>query len=152
MAFTAEKLRSILFVRPVEFDPDSGSDTNVILNPADSEDYLALSANGAPKQYLFSIRVAIGTGGITTATVNAATSVTGTGAQQVAQITPTSADAIGDYVFIEVSADQIRAALAGATHIGLVIDLVTSGDELAICVIGADGQFQFDELTADYIS
>lgn len=153
MAYTAEVLRAILFVRQVEFDPDSGADTNVTLNPADSEDYLALSANGAPKRYLFGIRVAVGTGGITTVVVNAATAADGTGAVAVSPaITPTNADAVGDFVFVEVDADQIRDALAGATHIGLVINLVTSTDELAIVVIGADGQHQFDELTADYIS
>lgn len=152
MAYTAEHLRSKLFVRVVEFDPDSGSATAVTLNPADSETYLSLTANGKPKRYLFGMMVTVGTGGITTATVNAATAADGTGATQVAQITPTTADAVGDYVWVEVDADQIRNALAGATHVGLVIDLVTATDELAVVVIGADGQHQYDELTADYIS
>ena len=152
MAYTAEVLRSKLFVRSVEFDPDSGAATAVTLNPADSATYLSLTANGSPKRYLFSIRVAVGTGGITSVVVNAATSVTGGGAVAVATITPTTADAVNDNVFVEVDADQIRTALAGATHIGLVIDLVTSTDELAVTVIGADGQHQYDELTADYIA
>lgn len=152
MAYTAEVLRSILFVRSVEFDPDTGNDTNVTLNPADSEDYLALNANGSPKRYLFSILKSVGSGATTTVVVNAATDATGTGATAVATLTPTTVDAVNDNVFVEVDADQIRDALAGATHIGLVINLVTSGDELVITVIGAHGQHQYDELTADFIA
>lgn len=152
MAYTAEVLRAELFVRPVEFDPDTGDATNVTLNPADSEDYLALNANGSPKRYLFAILRTVGTGAITSVVVNAATSAAGAGATAVATITPTTANAVGDYVFVEVDADQIRDALTLATHIGLVIDLVTSTDECVVTVIGAEGQHQFDELTADYIS
>lgn len=152
MAYTAEHLRSTLFCRMVEFDPDSGAATAVTLNPADSETYLSLSANGSPKRYLFGIMVTVGTGGITTATVNAATDAAGTGATQVAQITPTTADAVGDHVWVEVDADQIRDAVAGATHVGLVIDLVTATDELAVVVIGSHGQHQYEDLTANYIS
>lgn len=152
MAYTAEHIRSTHFCRMVEFDPDSGAETAVTLNPADSETYLSLTANGAPKKYLFGIMVTVGTGGITTATVKAATAADGTGETQVAQITPTTADAVGDHVWIEVDADQIRDALAAATHIGLEIDLVTSGDECAVVIIGTDGQHQYEDLTADYIS
>lgn len=152
MAYTAERSRSELFVRMVEFDPDSGSETAVTLNPAASATYLALNANGAPKRYLFGIMVTVGTGGITTATVKAATAADGTGETTVVQITPTTADAVGDHVFVEVDVDQIRAALSTATHVGLEIDLVTSTDECVVTVIGSDGQHQYDELTANYIS
>lgn len=152
MSYTANHIRSRMFVRSVDFDPDTGNETAVTLNPADSENYLALSANGAPKRYLFDIFKSVGTGAITTATVNAATAADGTGATQVAQITPTTCDAVGDHVFVEVDADQIRAALAGATHIGLAIDLVTSTDECVVTVIGTDPQHQYTGLTADYIS
>lgn len=152
MAYTAEHIRSTHFCRMVEFDPDSGAATAVTLNPAASATYLALNANGAPKKYLFGIMVTVGTGGITSAVVNAATAADGTGAAAVATITPTTADAVGDHVWVEVDADQIRDALAAATHIGLVIDLVTSTDECAVVVIGMDGQHQYEDLTADYIS
>ena len=152
MAYTAEKARSRAFRRLVEFDPDSGSATAVTLNPADSENYLALSANGAPRRYLFGVVRTVGTGGVTSVVVNAATSAAGAGAQAVATITPTTADAVGDHVWVEVDMDQIRDALATATHIGLVIDLVTSTDECAIYVEGFDGQHQYEDLTADYIS
>jgi len=152
MSYTAQRLRSRLFVRTVEFDPDSGDETAVTLNPEDGEDYLALNANGAPKRYLFQIMRSVGTGGLTTAKVYAATAADGTGSTAVATITPTTADAVGDYVSVEVDADQIRDALAGATHVGLEIDQVTSGDECIVVVIGAHCQHEYDELTADYIS
>lgn len=152
MAYTRESISSRQFVRMVEFDPDSGSATAVTLNPADSENYLALSANGAPKRYMFVIMKSVGTGGITTATVNAATAADGTNATEVKQITPTTCDAVGDQVIVEVDADQIRNALSTATHLGLVIDLVTATDECVVTVIGTNGQNQYDGLTSNYIS
>lgn len=152
MAYTAEKISSRVFVRGgLDFDPDSGAETAVTLNPVASENYLALDANGAPKNYLFQIRRTVGSDGITTATVYAATSAAGANKAQVAQITPTTADAVDDTVNIEVDADQIRDALATATHIGLEIDLVTSTDECNVTVIGMNGQHQYEGLTGDVI-
>lgn len=152
MAYTANRALARAFRRLVEFDPDSGAATAVELNPADSENYLELVANGAPKRYVFGVIRTVGTGGITSVTVNAATAADGTGATQVAQITPTTANAVGDHVWIEVDADQIRDALAGATHLGLVIDLVTATDECVVYIEGCEGQHQYDGLTSDYIS
>jgi hypothetical protein len=153
MAYTAEQISSRVFIRGgLDFDPNSGSETAVTLNPADTEDYLALDANGAPKNYLFQIRRTVGTDGITTATVYAATSAAGANNVAVAAITPTTADAVDDTVNIEVDADQIRAALAGATHIGLEIDLETSTDECNVTVVGTNCQHEFEGLTADFIS
>jgi hypothetical protein len=153
MAYTAEHLTSrLLVIGGLDFDPNSGSATAVTLNPADTEDYLALSANGAPKNYLFQIRRTVGTDAITTAIVYAATSAAGANKAAVATITPTTADAVDDVVNIEVDADQIRDALATATHIGIEIDLETSTDECSVTVVGANGQHQYEGLTADYIS
>lgn len=152
MAYTAEHLTSrLLVIGGLDFDPDSGSATAVTLNPVASENYLSLTANGAPKRYLFQIRRTVGTGGITSAVVNAATSAAGAGATAVATITPTTADAVDDTVNVEVDADQIRAALATATHIGLVITLETSTDECNVTVVAANGQHQYEGLTADVI-
>jgi hypothetical protein len=153
MAYTAEKISSRVFIRGgLDFDPNSGSETAVTLNPEDTEDYLALAANGAPKNYLFQIRRTVGTDGITTAIVYAATSAAGAGKIAVATITPTTADAVDDVVNVEVTADQIRDALATATHIGLEIDLETSTDECNVTVVGMNGQHEYEGLTADFIS
>ena len=152
MAYTAEQLTSRLFVRSVDFDPASANEEPVRLNPAASEDYLALNANGSPKKYLFCIFRSVGTGGLTTATVKAATAADGTGETTVVQITPTTADAVGDYVFVEVDVDQIRAALPTATHVGLEIDVVTGTDECVVTVIGSHGQHQYDGLSSNYIA
>lgn len=153
MAYTAEKIRSrVLVIGGLDFDPDTTDETAVTLNPADSETYLSLTANGSPRRYLFQIRRTVGTGGITTATVKAATAADGTGEQTVKQITPTTANAVDDVVNVEVDMDQIRNALSTATHIGLEIALATGTDECNVTVVACDGQFQYEDLTADYIS
>jgi len=150
--YTAESLSARQFCRMVEFDPYTGDATFVTLNPAASEDCLALADNGGPRRYFFGIMDTVGTGGITSATVYACTAAAGTGATEVDSITPTTCDAVGDHVFIEVNVEQIHEVLATATHVGLKIDLVTSTDELAVVVIGTDGLNKYAGLTSDYIS
>jgi hypothetical protein len=150
--YSAEHLTSRLFVRSVDFDPDTGDDSFVTLNPGASEACLSLTANGSPRRYLFDVFRSVGTGGVTTVTVIAATAADGTGAVTVKQVAATTANAVGDHVFVEVDVEQVKEVLAGATHIGLKIDLVTATDECVVTVIGAEGQFQYSGLTADYIS
>jgi hypothetical protein len=150
--YGAESLTARLFCRMVEFDPDSGDATFVELNPDDGEDCLALTDNGGPKKYLFGIMDTVGTGGITSAVVYACTSAAGAGLIAVDTITPTTCNAVGDHVWIEVDVEQIHEVLATATHVGIKIDLVTTTDECAVVVIGSDGLNQYASLTADYIS
>lgn len=152
MAYTAQHQTTRRFHRMLDFDPNATSETAVTLNPADSEAYLALSDNGAPKRYLFGVMRSVGSDGITSVTVKAATAADGSGETAVKAITPTTADAVGDTVWVEVDADQIRAALPAATHVGLEIALETATDECVVVVIGDQCQFEYDGLTADYIS
>jgi len=151
-SYTAESLSARLFCRMVEFDPDTGDATFVTLNPSASEDCLAIADNGGPRRYLFGIMDTVGTGGQTTAIVYACTAADGTGATAVTTITPTTANAVGDTVWVEVDTDQIHEVLATATHVGLKIDLVTATDECAVVVIGSEGLNQYVNLTDDYIS
>lgn len=150
--YTAESLSARLFVRSVDFDPNSGDDTFVTLNPSASEDCLLITDNGGPRRYLFDIFRSVGVGAITTVTVVAATAAAGTGATTVKQITPTTANAVGDHVFVEVDVDQINEVLADADYVGLKIDLVTAEDECVVTVIGADGLNQYAGLSTNYIA
>lgn len=150
--YDAEHLTSRLFVRSVEHDPDSADDEFVQLNPAGSANCLAITDNGIPRRYLFQVLRTVGTGHLDTVTVVAATAADGTGATTVKQITPTTADAVGDFVNVEVDVEQVREVLSNATHVGLKIHQETGGDECAVVIIGAEGQHQYADLTADYIS
>lgn len=132
-----------------EFDPDTGNETAVTLDPANAATYRPIEGF---RQFLFGLIHSVGNGGITTARISAATSAAGAGAVTVIEITPTTNDAVNDTSWVECNIEQIREVLATATHVGLLVDLVTSTDELIVYGEFADPQHQYSGLTADYIS
>lgn len=133
----------------VEFDPDSGSETAVTLDPANAATYRPIEGF---RKFLFGLMHSVGTGGITTARISAATAADGTGATTVVEITPTTNDAINDTSWVEATIEQIREVLPTATHVGLLVDLVTSTDELVVYGEFAEPQHEYSGLTADYIA
>ena len=134
----------------VEFDPDSGSETAVRLDPGASADFLAI---GEFRRFACSVLHTVGTGGITTVTIYGATAADGTGAVAVASITPTTNDAVNDSShLLECDVEQIREVLATATHVGVKIDLVTSTDELAVFFMRCEPMYPRTGLTVNYIS
>jgi hypothetical protein len=83
-------------------------------------------------RFLFACALVSGTG-LLTVKVFAATASDGTGATEVkAHSDPTVADAAGDVVYIEVSAEQIKEVLAGATHVSLEVDCDANTDIAAV--------------------
>jgi hypothetical protein len=55
-------------------------------------------------------------------------------------------------VTLECTVEQIREVLSTATHVGVLVNLVTSTDEGACTFIRADPVYPRTGLTADYIS
>lgn len=152
MSYTAEHVRSRIFQRMLDFDPGATSATLVTLNPGDSETCLALADNGAPKRYMVGVMHSVGTGTIDLVEFIAATAADGTGATAVITKVGTTANAVGDTIFLECDVDQIRAALPTATHLGVRITLGTGTDECVVTITGMHGQHEYTGLTADYIS
>lgn len=70
--------------------------------------------------------------------------------------TPTDVDAVGDWRYAEISAEQIaqEAADAGVvfTHFSAGITADGAADEFAVVYIMVPGRFKHDALTADYTS
>lgn len=95
----------------------------------------------------------VGTGSVTAFSIIAATSAAGAGATIVATHALGSApDAVGDTIWLEVDAAQVREVLATATHVGVQLDLVTAGDECVVFFERADPFYPHAGLTADYIA
>lgn len=103
------------------------------------------------RRFLGGLIRTVGTGGVTTLKIVAATDAAGTGIQTVISSTPTTADAVGDHVWLECDIEQVREVLATATHIGLQVDLVTTTDECVFYFERADPAFERTGLTANYI-
>lgn len=103
----------------------------------------------------FLAQVAFGAGtGVLTFKIFAATSAAGAGATVVkAHATPTEADAANDRLTLEVSAEEVLAALPNATHVSVELDNDDNADENAVVYVleGAEigGRFSYDALTPD---
>lgn len=92
--------------------------------------------------------------GVLTFKIFAATDASGSGATVVkAHPAPTDADAAGDILVLETSAEEVKAALAGATHVSVEMDNGAAGDVNIVDYIVegglAGGRFNYADLTAD---
>ena len=151
MAYTANKLMAEAARRLLDFDPDSGAETIVTLNPAASEKCLALSRGVL--NILVGLFRSVGTGAVTSFRIFVAENAAGTtnATNVVSHALGSAPDAVGDTVWLEATAEQLKAALATATHWGVKVTLDTSTDE---CVVAVEEMLRnaYDGLTADYIS
>jgi hypothetical protein len=153
MAYSANRELSRCERRLLDFDPDSGSETIVTLNPAASEKCLAFTALGGLESVVAGLFRSVGTGSVTSFRIFVADDAAGTtnATNVVSHALGSAPDAVGDTVWLEASAEQLRAASATAAYVGVKITLVTSTDE---CVVSFERHAKqaYNALTADYIS
>jgi len=151
MAYTANKLMTCALRRLLDFDPDSGSEIVATLNPAATEKCLPFSAGVA--RVLVGLMRSVGTGTVSTFRIFVADNAAGTtnAANVVSHAIGSAPDAVGDTVWLEATAEQLRAASSTAAYWGVKITLQTSTDE---CVLSVEQhqRHTYDGLTADYIS
>lgn len=144
MTASYDKLSSSLSARTYVHDPADATVATKIAWVPISKAFLALAT------------LVSGTG-ILTFKIFAATSAAGAGATVVkAHSDPTDADAAGDQLVLEVDADQVKAALDGATHVAVEMDCDGANDIVAVTYIRegalAGGRFKYAALTADVIA
>lgn len=114
----------------VDFDPDSASATKVTLDRTNSVVAFPIATFRRFRAALFH---SVGTGSVTSFKIYAATASDGTGnTAVVAHAIGTAPDAVGDTIWLEADAEQVKEVLSTATHVGVEIALVTSTDE---CVV-----------------
>lgn len=152
MAYTANKLKAQCKRGMVDFDPDSGSESIVTLNPSASEKCLALSAGISG--LLVGMMHSVGTGSITSFRIFVADDAAGTtnAANVVSHALGSDPNAVGDTLWLETTGEQIKAAMGSASaYWGVKITLGTSTDE---CVVSFEQhqRHAYDGLTADYVS
>lgn len=144
MAYTANKLSSELAARTYIHNVADATVATKIAWVEMSEKFLALAT------------LVSGTG-ILTFKIFAATDSSGSGATVVAAHSdPTVADAAGDQVILEVTSEQVLAALARATHVSVEMDCDHADDIVAVTYVrsggGNGGRFRYSGLTADVIA
>lgn len=155
--YAAEHLFARAEVRMRENDPDTGADAYVDLAEPAAGSAGTPTAPFIPianfRRFAAIYMTSVGTGGITAFSIIAATSAAGAGAVAVvSHALGSNPDAVGDHVVLECNVEQIREVLAAATHVGVLVNLVTSTDEGILTFIRADPFYPRAGLTADYIS
>lgn len=139
MAYTANRLKARFLSRTYVFDP---ADATVATKIA----WVAMGLNFLAKATLVS-----GTAVVTFKIFAALDSSGGTPTVVAAHATPTTADAAGDQLVLEVDADQVLAALPRATHVSVEMDCSGAADIVAVDYL-IEPFREYDARTADVIS
>lgn len=143
MTATYDKLSSTLIARTRVHDVADATVATKVAWVEMGQNFLALLTVLAGAVVTFKIFAALDSDGGTPTLVKA-------------HATPTTADAVGDQLALEVSAEEVRAALAHATHVSVEVDMGTNTDTAAVTYImegaGKGGRFSYANLTGDVIS
>lgn len=132
----------------VEYDVDDA--LNIVdLVPGSNDELLPIAEY---RRFLAGVMHSVGTGTIALFQIIGATDADGAGATIVVAKAPTTANAVGDYVWLECDAAQIREVLPTATHVGVRLQLGTAGDECVVFFERAEPFYPRADLTADFIS
>lgn len=145
MALTANKTMSEVKITQYDFDPNSTAATAV--GWVDMRDFSKL---------LVSFFRTVGTSNITLV-IKAAPAASATNEQTIVTKTISAQpNAVGDYVFEECLAEQIAAVSASSgyalRYASAYISFATNTDEGVVTYIQSGPRFQYDGLTADYVS
>lgn len=140
MAVSTNHLQSRLAVRTYAHDiADATVATKIAWVPMTFQNFMAL--------------LTVLAGAVVTFKIFAATDSSGSNATVVkAHATPTTADALGDQLVLEVSAEEVLNALAHASHVSVEVDMNGATDTAAVTYIREGGRFTVDAQTADVIS
>lgn len=144
---SSEKIRSRERVKLYDFDPDSANAVDVAW--VDMRDF---------NRFMTAFFRTIGTGDLDTFAIVASESPTGAGTPVVVKtktLTGVQPNAVGDYSFLEVTAEEVRSvdtAKVGLRYVSVRLEFATNTDEGVALYVLADPRFEFSGLTADNIS
>lgn len=131
-----------------DFDPDGTSAVDVAW--VDMQNY---------RRLVVGLFRSVGTGSVTSFKIlaNAQSNGGGTDVEIKAHAIGSAPNAVGDYIWLECSAEEIAqeaadAGIEGVRYVSANIALVTNTDECVVYYERCDPRFAYDNLTADYIS
>lgn len=150
--YASEKIRSRMEVRHLDYDIDAALNVVDLGRPQGAGNKCLPLSDGF-RQFMASLFRSVGTGTVSAFQIIAATAADGTGATiVVAHALGSAPDAVGDHIFLECDAEQVKEVLPAATHVGVRVQLATATDEAVVTFIRADPLYARSGLTADYIS
>lgn len=145
MSLTANKIASEVKITQYDFDPNTTDATAVAW--VDMKDF---------SKFIASFFRTVGTSNITFIIQGSADAAGGTPSTIITKTVASQPNAVGDYIFAECTAEQIRqvgdAAGKVLRYISATISFGTNTDEGVVTYIRGGPRFAYDELTADYVS
>lgn len=152
-AVTSQKIASNLAI--LTYDHDPGATSAQITTP-DGGTTKRLVPLALYETFGVGCMSTIATGGPTLVDIVGCTDSSGTNATTVVSSGTVAADAVGDFVFVECTAAQVKevgdAAGYTFTHVGARITCANSGDECAVTYIRGNPKFPAANLTANVIA
>lgn len=138
-----QKIKSRQKVTHYDFDPDATTATDV--GWVDMRDY---------GRVLMSLFHSVGTGNVSSFKIlaNSQPDGSGTDVEVKAHDLTTQPDAVGDYVFLECTAQELAALGTDLRYVSANIALATATDECVVTYIQSDPRVAADGLTADSIA
>jgi hypothetical protein len=139
----------------ITYDHDPGATSAMITSPdgGTTKRYVAMKDY---EGFAGLVMATIATGGPTLVDIVAAEDSSGTNVTTVVSSGTVAADAVGDFVAVECTAEQIKeVGDAGGytfTHVGVRITCANAGDECAVTYIRTNPKYPQSGLTANAIS
>lgn len=146
MAQTPKKLTANLAVTHYDFDPGATTLTDIAW--VDMQGFECL---------LVSFFRTIGTADVVMKIIaNSESDGSGTDVVVATKTFSAQPDAVGDYVFLEVTAEMVKAAAVAAgvaaRYVSAQVSVATGTDEGVVTYIRKPGRFSYEDMTADVIA
>ena len=136
--------------RLVDHDRDSNSIQFVRLGRSAASQCLPIRDF---RRFVAGLFHSVGTGGVTKFQIVAATSAAGAGVQIVKDHDiGSNPNAVGDTLWLEVDAEQVREVLSAATHVGVRVTQAVATDEFVVSFEECDPFYEFGTLTEDHVA
>lgn len=142
-------------IAAITYDHDPGSTSALITSPdgGTTKRYVAL---GDYEGFAGLVMATIATGGPTLVDIVGATDSSGTNVTTIVSSGTVAADAVGDFVAVECTAEQVnevgKAAGYNFTHVGVRITCASAADECAVTYIRFNPRYPQSALTANAIA
>lgn len=148
-AVTSQRLASIMAVTAYDHDP--GATTAVVTSPDGGTTPRYVSVQGYEVFGVIAKPTVVGGNGITLLEIVAAEDSAGTNAQVILTHAATVANSLDEYVWLEVTAAQIKevgGSTYNLTHCAARLTMATNTDEASVVYIRAFPRFPQSALTA----
>ena len=148
--YTTQKIGANAHFVMTDFDPDGTAATLVDLDRATGGEGLPIETF---RRFVAGLFRSVGTGTVAEFSIIADSDddMATTPTVVVQHAIGSAPDAVGDTIWLECDVEQVHEVLAGATHVGVRVDLATATDECVVFFGRFEPYYPTRNLTSDFI-